>query len=156
MKVHRKRWPRSLSITVEDADFYRERSKKTGKLGGALMPAKNSLYRRTAIGGNMLSPRQRHFRLLIAQHLRGIGVSTWPYRLSVQQTVTRARIIGGTRFPGTDGDACLSAIKDALESAGALLNGGQIVHEEVRNHLGRKCSLVIQLDACPKWADANG
>ena len=74
MRVFDQRWPTCIIIEIEDRDFYRERSKKTGKVGGSLMPTKNRAHNPNGRGGKIVSPRQAHFRGLITKHCRGLEV----------------------------------------------------------------------------------
>lgn len=158
MKVFKQRWPTCIIIEVEDRDFYRERSKKTGKIGGALMPTKNRAHNPNGRGGKIVSPRQVHFRQLIAAHCRGLEVGLGFYRLQVEQVCRLRLAIGAFEFPQPDSDACLTAIRDAIETrkgfGGLILKDAQIVENEITSALStaipRACSLRIELTAMPQ------
>lgn len=155
MKVFADNWTRSITIEIEDADFYRERSKKTGKVGGALMPTKNRAFMPSKGGGKHISPRQFHFRRLIAGNCAGLEVGLGAYRLDVEQTCRQRAQIGALYFPQPDSDATLSAIRDALQARvgfkGLVLEDAQITENEISATISeakpRECGLRIELTA---------
>lgn len=158
MRVFDQRWPTCIIIEIEDRDFYRERSKKTGKVGGSLMPTKNRAHNSNGRGGKIVSPRQAHFRGLITKHCRGLEVGLGFYRLQVEQVCRLRLSIGAFEFPQPDSDACLTAIRDAIETrrgfGGLILKDAQIVENEITSTLStaspRACSLRIELTAMPQ------
>lgn len=148
-------WPRSITIEIEHGDFYRERSKKTGKLGGPLMPCKNRAHGTTATGGKYVTARQKHFRNLIRAHCARLETGLGPYALTVEQTCRQMRKVGGIEFPQPDSDACLSAVRDAIQARpyfrGLVADDAQILDNTITSRLStakpRVCGLRIELQA---------
>lgn len=159
MRIFAGRWPSCIIIEVEDSDFFRERG-KTGKLGGALMPTKNRAHGAKKGGGKFVTPRQKHFRGLIAWHCKSLEIGLGFYRLQVEQVCRRIKKVGALDFPQPDSDACLTAIRDAIETrkgfTGLVANDAQIVDNCITSTLStaspRVCSLRIELVALPQRA----
>ncbi len=137
MIVNSDRWPISITITIEESDMYRERSKKTGKLGGPLMPTKNRARGASGAGsGTFTSKRQKHFRNLIAQACRGLDCSADAYSLRTLHVTPKGRRItlpSGRKtrpYPQPDADAILSAVRDAVQAregfSGLVFDDAQI------------------------------
>jgi len=157
---NRTRWPRSLTIEVEEADFLQ------GKRD-PLLPVKNQLYktvRRKKIVGRqvktvpikIVTPRHAHFRKVIRAVSSGLEASAFPYKLTIEQMTRRRRKVAEAFFPGVDNDACLAGVKDALERAGLLLDDAQIVSDHVYSVIGDRWQLRITLEADPGWFERNG
>jgi Holliday junction resolvase RusA-like endonuclease len=157
VRVFDQRWPTCIIIEIDDADFFRERG-KSGKMGGALMPTKNRAHGAKRGGGKFVTPRQKHFRGLIAWHCKGLEVGLGSYRLQVEQVCRARRRIGAMWLPQPDSDACLTAIRDAIETrkdfTGLVLDDAQIVDNAITSTLStsapRSCSLRIELTAMPQ------
>lgn len=151
-------WPARITIEIEDSDFFRERG-KNGKMGNALMPTKNSAHRiiKSPRGHSTMkvSDRQLHFRRSIALNLGGLELGLGPYALKVEQKCRLQRKVGGIDFPQPDSDACLTAIRDAIQArdgfAGLIKDDCQIIDNCITSTIStaspRVCSLRIELVA---------
>ena len=153
MKVWRESWPSRILIVVEDADFYRERSKTTGKMGGARFPTKNRAHGMRKGGGKYITPRQAHFRRLIQTQCAGLETGLGPYGLWVVQTCRQTRKVGDIAYPQPDSDATLTAIRDALQArpgwGGLIADDCQVVENRIVSKVSeetpRKCAFRIEL-----------
>lgn len=169
MKIFANRWPRSLTLEIPDEDFYRERSKETGKMGGALLPTKNSMYeivyrkdftkKMKVTPHNVLTDRHQHFRKLIAWHCNRFDTYFGPVRLDIEQVCRRTLKIEGKPFPQPDSDACVMAVRDALQRhpgfGGLVKDDCQIVEQSIYSSIStaspRLCSLRIEITSMPQW-----
>ena len=167
MKVWSDQWPARITIVIEDGDFFRERSRVTGKMGHALLPTKNSAHRiiKSHKGHSTMkvSERQAYFRRSIALNLGGLKWGLDDYALKVEQECRLHRKVGGRDRPQPDSDACLTAIRDAIQFrkrtkwdpgfAGIIEDDCQIVDNCITSTIStaspRVCSLRIELVAMP-------
>lgn len=155
MIVFRDSWPARITIEIEDGDFFRERSKVTGKMSGALMPTKNRAHGTTKGGGKFVTARQAWFRRSIALNCGGLELGLGPYALKVEQECRLQRKVGDISFPQPDSDACLTAIRDAIQArdgfSGLIKDDCQIIDNCITSTIStaspRVCSLRIELVA---------
>lgn len=154
MIVFRDNWPASITIEIEDRDFFRERG-KNGKMGGALMPTKNRAHGARKGGGKYITARQAWFRKSIALNCGGLELGLGAYALKVEQECRLHRPVGVIDFPLPDSDACLTAIRDAIQArdgfSGLIKDDCQIVDNCITSTIStaspRVCSLRIELVA---------
>lgn len=164
-------WPRSIVLEVGpdkkdtpqgDRDFFCERL-KSGELSAPRMPTKNRLYVNRATGRTIrrvVTDRHRHFRRLISHACAGLEVCCMPVRLAVHQTFGTKRTVAGVDYAGQDSDACLAAVRDAIQAprkperylhprfSGLILDDAQIVIDETSSqYLRGVYSLRIEITA---------
>ncbi len=160
MKVFSGNWPARILIEIEDSDFFRERG-KNGKMGQALLPTKNRAHGARRGGGKYVTERQAWFRRSLALNLGGLKWGLDDYALKVEQECRLSRKVGGRDRPQPDSDACLTAIRDAIQFrkrtkwdpgfAGIIKDDCQIVDNCITSTIStaspRVCSLRIELTA---------
>lgn len=150
---------RSLVITVgpdtkktppRDRDFHYERTK--GGIGAPRMPRKNCVYSHTKRGGMRLSSTHRVFRRIISMQCFPLETCFLPVRLRIDQTYGAKRTIGDIVVAGMDSDACLAAVRDALQTptpkdrSFAKMNPGRGVHPRYQGVIADD-ALIVQ-DIC--------
>lgn len=175
MRVYADNWPRSLILEIgpdskdtpeRERDFYCERT-PTGRTSLPKMPRKNDLYKMVMRGrtpSKIITDTHRHFRRLISYACFHLEACVQPVRLVLEQVYGRKREIAGLTYPAMDSDACLSAVRDAIQTpkkiepymhprfGGLLLDDGQIVQNEATaRYVKDVYSLRIEIQAMPHW-----
>lgn len=169
MQLDANEWPARLVITVDETDFFRRVSEKTGRPGPPLLPVKNELYKtvrrypkrkpgarrasKKKVAIKILTDRHEHFRRRLQSICAGLYVSPWAYSLRVQVWVLRSkgREVAGQVFPAPDNDSCLAGVKDAIQHAGVLLDDAQIVDDTISTRFAERVGMRIELEAAHGW-----